>query len=156
MSRQYFIKVLKFYRMVSMQTFFIALADRTRRRILNLIREREICVCFFTEVLDISQPKISRHLAYLRNAELVTARRDGKWMYYRIVQPEDIYARKILQETLVWLASQERMQKDYEKLTRVFASPNAPVTIIRAPRSNTLPETNVSFERQEEMETYLL
>ncbi len=142
--------------MVSMQTFFIALADRTRRRILNLIREQEICVCFFTEVLEVSQPKISRHLAYLRNAELVTARRDGKWMYYRIVQPEDFYARQILQNTLDWLASQERMQKDYEKLTLVCASPNAPVTITRAPRPNILREADMSFKRQEEIETYLL
>ena len=142
--------------MVSMQTFFIALADRTRRRILNLIREQEICVCFFTEVLDISQPKISRHLAYLRNAELVTARRDGKWMYYRIVQPEDFFARQILQDTLDWLASQERMQKDYEKLKLVFASPTAPVIITRAPRPDILPETDTSFERREEIETYLL
>jgi ArsR family transcriptional regulator len=93
-----------------MQTFFTALADRTRRRILNLIRDRELCVCFFTEVLDVSQPKVSRHLAYLRNAEIVTARRDGKWMYYRIVQPDDLYAAQILHDTLDWLASQERMQ----------------------------------------------
>jgi ArsR family transcriptional regulator len=139
-----------------MQTFFTALADRTRRRILNLIREQEICVCFFTEVLDISQPKISRHLAYLRNAEIVTARRDGKWMYYRIVQPEDFYARQILQETLDWLASQERMQKDYEKLTLICTSPDAPVAITRAPQPNTLRKPNVSFEREEVLETYLL
>jgi ArsR family transcriptional regulator, arsenate/arsenite/antimonite-responsive transcriptional repressor len=142
--------------MVSMQTFFLALADRTRRRILNLIREQEICVFFFTEVLDISQPKISRHLAYLRNAELVTARREGKWMYYRIVQPEDFYARQILQNTLDWLASQERMQKDYDKLTLVCTSPNAPVIITRAPQPNTLQKTDVSFEKGEALETYLL
>ncbi len=85
--------------MVSMQTFFTALADRTRRRILNLIRDQELCVCFLTEVLDVSQPKISRHLAYLRNAEIVAARRDGKWMYYRITEPEDLYAAQILTET---------------------------------------------------------
>jgi len=148
--------MLNFFIMVSMQTFFIALADKTRRRILNLIREQEICVCFLTEVLDVSQPKISRHLAYLRNAEIVTARRDGKWMYYRIVQPEDFYARQILQDTLDWLASQERMQKDYEKLTLVCALPNAPVTIARAPRPNTLRKADESFGRREEMETYLL
>ena len=142
--------------MVSMQTFFIALADRTRRRILNLMREQEICVCFFTEVLDISQPKISRHLAYLRNAELVTARRDGKWMYYRIAPPNDFYARQILQDTLEWLASQERMQKDYEKLTLICSSPDVPVNITRAVQPNISRQTDTSFERKEEMETYLL
>ena len=142
--------------MTSMQTFFIALADRTRRRILNLIREQEICVCFFSEVLDTSQPKISRHLAYLRNAELVTARRDGKWMYYRIVQPEDFHARQILQDTLDWLASQERMQNDYEKLMLICASPNAPVRITLAPQPNTLRKADMSFKRSDELETYLL
>ena len=142
--------------MVSMQTFFTALADRTRRRILNLIREQEICVCFFTEVLEISQPKISRHLAYLRKAEIVSARRDGKWMYYSIVEPEDFYAAQILQDTLDWLKSQERMQQDYDKLTLVCASPNVPVTITRAPKPNILPEADIVYNRTEELETYLL
>jgi ArsR family transcriptional regulator len=120
--------------MVSMQTFYTALADRTRRRILNLIREQEICVCFLTEVLEISQPKISRHLAYLRNAGIVSARRDGKWMYYSIIEPEDFYAAQILHGTLDWLKSLERMQKDYERLTLICSSPNVPVTISRAPK----------------------
>jgi len=139
-----------------MQTFFIALADRTRRRILNLIRDQEICVCFFTEVLDISQPKISRHLAYLRNAGIVIARREGKWMYYRIVESEDFYAAQILRDTLDWLASQERMRIDYEKLNLVCASPNAPVQIARAPRPNTLRQVNVSFDKREELDTFML
>ena len=143
--------------MGGMQIFFTALADRTRRRLLNLMREHEICVCFFTEVLDVSQPKISRHLAYLRNAGIVSARRDGKWMYYRIVEPEDVYAAQILQDTLDWLKSQERMQKDYEKLN-IICTPqrSVPVTISRAPKPNILREANVSYERKEELETFLL
>ena len=142
--------------MVSVQTFFTALADRTRRRILNLIRDRELCVCFFTEVLDVSQPKISRHLAYLRSAEIVAGRREGKWIYYRIVEPEDLYAAQILQDTLDWLASEERMRADYEKLDLVCASPNAPVQIARAPQQNTLRKAGTSFQRQEELDTFLL
>jgi ArsR family transcriptional regulator len=143
--------------MGGMQTFFIALADRTRRRLLNLMREQEICVCFFTEVLEVSQPKISRHLAYLRNAGLVSARRDGKWMYYRIVEPEDVYAAQILRDTLDWLKSQERMQKDYEKLNMICGlQANVPVTISRAPKPNTLREANTSFQKTEELETFLL
>ena len=143
--------------MTSMQTFFIALADRTRRRILNLMRENEICVCFFTEVLDVSQPKISRHLAYLRNAGLVSARREGKWIYYRIAEPEDFYAAQILQDTLDWLASQERMQKDYEKLNMIcVVQASVPVAISRAPKPNTLREANMSYRQKEELETYLL
>ncbi len=142
--------------MVSMQTFFTALADRTRRRILNLIRDGELCVCFFTEVLDVSQPKVSRHLAYLRNAEIVAARREGKWMYYRIIEPEDLHAAQILRDTLTWLASQERMRTDYEKLNLVCTSSNAPVQIARAPQPNTLRKADVFFEKREELDTFLL
>ena len=142
--------------MVSMQTFFTALADRTRRRILNLIRDQELCVCFFTEVLDVSQPKISRHLAYLRNAQIVTARRDGKWVYYRIIESEDLYAAQILNDTLDWLASEERMQADYEKLNLICSSPNAPVQIARAPQPNILRKTDTSFQEREELDTFLL
>ena len=54
-----------------MENLFLGLADKTRLRILNLIRDDEVCVWFFTEVLGESQPKISRHLAYLRNAGMV-------------------------------------------------------------------------------------
>lgn len=156
MSIQILLGCDKIFVMVKMQTFFIALADRTRRRILNLIRKQEICVCFFTEVLELSQPKISRHLAYLRNAGIVSARRDGKWMYYRIVEPEDFYAAQILQDTLEWLKTDERMQKDYEKLTLVCTSPDVPVAIVRAQKPDILQKTNVSYERQDELETYLL
>ncbi len=52
----------------SIELLFKALADRTRLRLLNLIGEDEVCVCFFVEVLNNNQPKISRHLAYLRKA----------------------------------------------------------------------------------------
>ena len=142
--------------MVSMQTFFTALADRTRRRILNLIRDQEICVCFFTEVLDVNQPKVSRHLAYLRNAKIVSARREGKWMYYRIVEPEDFHAAQILHDTLDWLTSEERMQMDYEKLNLICSSPNVPSQIARAPQPNILRKPNMSLQERKELDTFLL
>jgi ArsR family transcriptional regulator len=65
---------------------FAALADCTRLRLLNLMNGKEVCVCYFVEILGQSQPKISRHLAYLRRADIVTARREGKWMHYKIVE----------------------------------------------------------------------
>src|SRR4028119_987907 len=89
-----------------METFFLALADKTRLRLLNLMRDDEVCVCFFTEVLSESQPKISRHLAYLRNAGIVEARREGKWMHYRIIKPENPLAARVLEDTLQWLGSE--------------------------------------------------
>jgi ArsR family transcriptional regulator len=148
--------------LTEMETFFMALADKTRLRLLNLMREDEVCVCFFTEVLDDNQPKISRHLAYLRNAGLVESRREGKWMLYRILIPEDPDHRKVLQDTLNWLAEQEEMQKDYVNLAKVCCSPNAPVTIARAPKPETILEANVleekemELEKEEMMETFLL
>src|SRR5258708_13298747 len=70
-----------------MERFFQALGDNTRLRLLNLMRDQEICVCYFVEILDQLQPKISRHLAYLRSAGMVASRREGKWIHYRIVIP---------------------------------------------------------------------
>ena len=139
-----------------METFFMALADKTRLRLLNLMRGDEVCVCFFTEVLEESQPKISRHLAYLRNAGLVEARRDGKWMHYRIVRPADEAAARVLEDTLRWLESEEGMRSDYEKLAAACGAVGAPVTIARAPRPNTFADTHTFFEQKEELETFLL
>lgn len=63
---------------------FRAFADPTRLRILNLLKSGELCVCDLVDVLDVPQPKASRHLAYLRRVGLVSARKDGYWSYYRI------------------------------------------------------------------------
>ncbi len=139
-----------------MEIFFLALADKTRLRLLNLMRESEVCVCFFTEVLGESQPKISRHLAYLRNAGIVSARREGKWMHYRIEIPEDFHAAKILQDTLEGLKSKDDMQEDYDKLVSVCCALEVPVTIARAPKPKTSPKPNMSNDRREELETFLL
>jgi len=139
-----------------METFFLALADKTRLRLLNLMREDEVCVCYFTEVLGVSQPKISRHLAYLRNAGIVSARREGKWMNYKIDMPEDSSAEIVLRDTLEWLKAQDDMRADYEKLAEVCFSAEAPVTIIRAPTPKTFVETHMNYQPREELETFLL
>ena len=65
---------------------FKALADETRLRILGLLREGELCVCDIMKVLGFPQSKISRHLAYLRNGGLVTGRREGQWMHYKLTE----------------------------------------------------------------------
>jgi ArsR family transcriptional regulator, arsenate/arsenite/antimonite-responsive transcriptional repressor len=72
-----------------MEGFFKALADATRLRILGLLLTGEVCVCDIHESLKITQPKASRHLAYLRRAGLVEARRDGLWMHYRMATLAD-------------------------------------------------------------------
>ena len=108
--------------LTEMEKLFLALSDKTRLRLLNLMREDEICVCYFTEVLGESQPKISRHLAYLRNAGLVSARREGKWMHYQIEFPENPQLANILNATLEALKAQDDMQEDYENLVNVCCS----------------------------------
>ena len=143
-------------RLSKMEKFFLALADKTRLRLLNLMRDDEVCVCYFTEVLGESQPKISRHLAYLRNAGIVAARREGKWVSYKIEKPENPLAARVLTDTLEWLRAQDEMREDYAKLARVCSSVEAPVTIIRAPTPKTFAETHINHRTQEELEIFLL
>lgn len=107
-----------------LERFFQALGDRTRLRLLNLMGDQEICVCYFVEVLGGPQPKISRHLAYLRRAGIVAARRDGKWMHYRIVMPPHSGAAQILRETLSMLNEERVMQADRARLAKACCSPN--------------------------------
>ena len=118
----------------SMELLFKALADRTRLRLLNLLGEDEICVCFFVEVLDTNQPKISRHLAYLRKAGVVAARREGKWIHYRVVEPPDEHAANIFREVRNWLRSDSTMQLDRTRLAKICCSPQLPVQLQKAPR----------------------
>ena len=116
------------------ELFFKSLADRTRLRLLNLMRADEVCVCFFVEILKTNQPKISRHLAYLRRAGIVGARREGSWMHYRIVEPSDADAARVLKNVMSWLASDQEMQRDRDRLVTVCCAPQLPVRIQGAPR----------------------
>lgn len=76
---------------------FRAFSDRTRLRILNLLRDGELCVCDLVEVLAVPQAKVSRHLAYLRRAGLVRARKDGLWSYYTLTPPVGDFHKKVLE-----------------------------------------------------------
>jgi len=122
----------------STELLFKALADRTRLRVINLIGDDEVCVCFFVEVLNTNQPKISRHLAYLRRAGLVSPRREGKWMHYRLVEPPDAHAAKIFREVRAWLANSAEMQRDKARLTKLCCAPQLPLQLQRAPRPTSL------------------
>ncbi len=147
-----------------MELFYMALADKTRLRLLNLMRDEEVCVCFFTEVLGDSQPKISRHLAYLRNAGIVKARREGKWMHYSIVAPETEGGKNVLNEVLAWLDDQDDMRQEREKYKRVCCSPEVLVQIARTPITFALPngetfdepEYEYSHSAHNEIDEFLL
>ena len=68
---------------------FKALSDDTRLRIMSLLMKGELCVCDIMEVLKLPQSTASRHLAYLRNAGLVSGHRRGLWMFYRLVDVDE-------------------------------------------------------------------
>ena len=122
----------------SMELFFAALADNTRLRLLNLMNETEVCVCFFVEVIGTNQPKISRHLAYLRKAGIVAARRDGIWAHYRIITPKNEHAAKVLRDIQEWLKTDKVMRKDRKQLANVCCAPQPPVSIQGAPRPKSI------------------
>ena len=131
--------------------FFRALADRTRLRLLNLLGEKEVCVCYFVAVLKLSQPKVSRHLAYLRRAGMVGARRQGKWMHYRLLTPSNPRSAQILRNTLAWLRQDPEMRQDYSQLVRACCRrqdfvqlKGAPLPAPGPPSNRTAPEERLS------------
>ena len=98
-------------------SFFKMLADSTRLRCLMLMQaEGELCVCELTHTLNLSQPKISRHLAHLREAGVLVARRNGTWMYYRINPDLQGWALDILQTTLNGIRKTEPFVSDQKIL----------------------------------------
>lgn len=118
----------------SLETLFAALSDATRLRLLNLMAEGEVCVCFFVEVLDQPQPTISRHLAYLRKAGLVADRREGKWIHYRITPPAGPTAAVAFEAVLEALREDPALQKDRRALQSACCSPRMPEILRRAPK----------------------
>jgi ArsR family transcriptional regulator len=124
----------------NVERFFQALGDNTRLRLLNLMGEQEVCVCYFVEILGAPQPKISRHLAYLRSAGIVAARREGKWMHYRIVMPPHIGAAQILKQTLGWLKEEKAMLADRARLMKACCSPSNYASLDGAPLPTTIQE----------------
>ncbi|MGB5307222.1 MAG: metalloregulator ArsR/SmtB family transcription factor [Gammaproteobacteria bacterium] len=111
---------------IDTETFFRMLADSTRLRTLMLLqREHELCVCELTHTLGLSQPKISRHLAQLRESGVVLARRAGLWMYYRINPELPPWALANLQSTLDGLQDAAPFAADYRVLAAMPDRPDA-------------------------------
>jgi ArsR family transcriptional regulator len=105
-------------------TFFKMLADSTRLRCLLLMQaEGELCVCELTHALNLSQPKISRHLAHLRETGILVARRDGTWMNYRINPALQHWALEILQTTLDGVRNTEPFISDRKILDNMAERP---------------------------------
>jgi ArsR family transcriptional regulator len=105
-------------------TFFKMLADSTRLRCLLLMQaEGELCVCELTHALNLSQPKISRHLAHLRETGVLVARRNGTWMNYRINPELQGWALDILQTTLEGAGKTEPFISDSKMLDSMSDRP---------------------------------
>ena len=102
------------------------LGDETRLRCLNLLRsEGELCVCELTHALGLSQPKISRHLATLREAGIVQSRREGQWVYYTIHKHLPDWAVEVLDSTLRGVEGKQPYATDQASLCSMPNRPGA-------------------------------
>jgi ArsR family transcriptional regulator len=102
----------------SVDLVFRAFADRTRLRLLNLISTGETCVCDLVAVLGVPQAKVSRHLAYLRKAGLVRARKDGLWHYYSLAEPTAAFHKKLIECLGCCLSEAPELKRDVARLKR--------------------------------------
>jgi ArsR family transcriptional regulator len=99
---------------------FRALSDETRLRCLALIRaRREVCVCDFSGALGLAQPKVSRHLAYLRSNGVVKDRRVRTMVFYRFSEKMPVWAREVLEKTLTNICKQDPFCNDLQRLADI-------------------------------------
>jgi ArsR family transcriptional regulator len=101
---------------IGVDVMFRAFSDRTRLRILHLLGGGELCVCDLVRVIGSPQPTVSRHLAYLRKAGLVVARREGSWMYYELAPARDAFHRKLLDCLACCFQQVPELERDRKRL----------------------------------------
>lgn len=105
--------------------FFKMLSDETRVRCLLLIaREGELCVCELTESLGESQPKVSRHLAQLRQSGILHDERKGQWVFYRVSSDLPRWLEKVIEGLKVSNCLKDEYQADIERLKLMKNRPN--------------------------------
>lgn len=106
--------------LVQMSELLKACSDQTRLRLLNLLAtEGEICVCHLVDVLGTNQPKVSRHLAYLKRAGLVSDRKDSLWVYYRLSESLAQHATRLIECVNSCCAGSSEVQEDVIRLREV-------------------------------------
>ena len=103
-----------------LESMFKALADKTRLRILTLLGKNEVCVCHIHDSLGVPQPTVSRHLAYLRRAGLVTVRRDGVWMHYQVARSLDPSVQAVFDAAVEAVAQVPVTADDRKQFQRAF------------------------------------
>ncbi len=113
------------YQSISPSQFFQALADETRLRCMVLLQQHgELCVCELTYALDVSQPKISRHLAHLKAAGVVRDRRQGVWIFYPVRPQLPDWMATIIRNTTQQLREQSPFTEDNQRLNQMTQRPN--------------------------------
>lgn len=109
--------------MLDHQDFYDVLSDDTRRRLLSLLlKEGELCVCELGSALDMPQPKVSRHLAVMREAEVLAQRREGTWMFYRLHPQLPLWSARTL-ELMVQGLPEELLRQDAGRLSAMTDRP---------------------------------
>jgi len=100
------------------------LADATRLRALTLMdHETELCVCELVHALDLSQPKISRHLAALREAGLIRSRRYAQWIFYSIEPDLPAWQKQVLQAAFTGMQTEPQIRQDQTRLANMNGRP---------------------------------
>lgn len=113
--------------MLTVSRFFRCLSDETRLRCVMLVhQEGELCVCELSAALNLSQPKISRHLALLRQCGLLIDRRDGQWVFYQVDPDLPEWVVVFLKDSLAAVQSSEQFETDRERLRSVARMPVSP------------------------------
>ena len=102
-----------------------ALSDPTRLRILSLLENGELCVCDIMEGLGLPQSRVSRHMSFLKNSGWVNGTRKGKWVYYRLAEPDDKIQVRVLDILLEELKHRPQPTEDNARLCRFLASKNS-------------------------------
>jgi len=105
---------------------FRAFSDQTRLRILHLLQAGELCVGDLVEIIDVPQPTASRHLAYLRRAELVVTRKDGQWTYYGLAPARSPFQKKLLECLAKCFDEVPEIQKDATRAAKLRKAGGCP------------------------------
>lgn len=106
----------------SVDTMFRAFSERTRLRILHLLLDGEMCVGDLVAILETTQPRASQHLAYLRNAGLVTARKEGLWIYYSLAPTQSSFHKKLLECLKHCFSEVPELQADEKRAAKLRRS----------------------------------
>ena len=138
-----------------MEHVFLALSDKTRIRLVGLMRKGEVTVNYLCESIGVSQPKVSRHLAYLRTMGLVTFRREGKWVFYRLAEPQSRAGSRVLGDTLAWIEASLHGGEDIPEERSIEFTPPLETLSASGSQIDIYGDTDMK-DRGDELEVYLL